>query len=97
MNYDGNVVESHHKDEKKSGKRTQMRASMLDKQTAIKRTEQMLIEKAYNAFHPPTSLFQTIPVAVKNTETNLDGYLSEKKMVYLDSVGLCLRMPRVKC
>jgi hypothetical protein len=66
-----------------------MRASVLDKQTAIKRTEQMLIEKAYNAINPPTSLFQTVPVAVKKTETNSDGNLSAKKMAYLDSVGLC--------
>jgi hypothetical protein len=89
-NYDGNVVESHHKDEKKSGKRTQMRASLLDKQTSVKRTEHMLIEKAYNEFHPPPSLFQYVEAsAVEETESNSDDYLSAKKMAYIQKDGLC--------
>jgi hypothetical protein len=85
MNYDGNVVESHHKNEKNSGKRTQLRAYLLDKQTADKRKEYMLIKKAYDAVYPPKSIFQS----EFQTETKSDGYLSAKKMAYVDSVGLC--------
>jgi hypothetical protein len=91
MNYDGNVVESHHKEEKKSGRRTQMRASLLDKQTAIKRTEHMLIEKAYNAFHPPKSFLNpTIAVAEESKPSGLKvESLSSNKMVYVPNIGLC--------
>jgi hypothetical protein len=91
LNYDGNVVESHHKKEKKSGKRTQMRASLLDKHTANKRAEEMLIEKAYNAFHPPKSLFNSVDIAVEDVgdTPNADGDLSAKKLAYSDGVGLC--------
>jgi hypothetical protein len=89
LNYDGNVVESHHKEEKKSGKRTQMRASLLDKQTAEKRTDHMLIEKAYNEFHAPKSLFQTAKsLEERNNESNSDDSLSAKKMTYLQKNGL---------
>jgi hypothetical protein len=56
MNFDSNVVESHHKEEKKSGNRTQKRASLVDKHTAIRRTEEMLIDRAYKAVFPPPSL-----------------------------------------
>jgi hypothetical protein len=86
MNYDGNVVESYHKNEKNSGKRAQLRAYLLDKQTADKRKEySMLIKKAYDAVHTPKSIFQS----EFQTETKSDGYLSAKKMAYVDSIGLC--------
>jgi hypothetical protein len=89
-NNDGNVVESHHKDEKNNGKRTQMRSSLLDKQTSVKRTEHMLMEKAYHEFHPPQSLFQYVQSsAVEETESNSDDYLSAKKMAYIQKDGLC--------
>jgi hypothetical protein len=68
----------------------------MDKQTAIKRTEQMLIKKAYNAFHPPKSLFQTIHISEEETETPSDGCLSAKKMAYVDRVGLCFTKAKGK-
>jgi hypothetical protein len=50
----------------------------------------MLIEKAYNEFHPPPSLFQYVESsAVKETESNSDDYLSGKKMAYIQKDGLC--------
>jgi hypothetical protein len=66
-----------------------MRACLLDKQTADKRKEYMLIKKAYDAVHPPKSIFQSVQLSEFQTETKSDGYLSAKKMAYIDSVGLC--------
>jgi hypothetical protein len=68
-----------------------MRASLLDKQTSVKRTEHMLIEKAYNEFHPPPSLFQYVEAsAVEETESNSDDYLSAKKMAYIQKRMVCV-------
>jgi hypothetical protein len=83
MNYDSNVVESHHKEEKKSGNRTQMRASTIEKQTALRRTEFMLIERAYNQINPPLSLFDDDA----SMETNPS--LSSMKMIFDTEHGLC--------
>jgi hypothetical protein len=83
MNFDSNVAESHHKEEKKSGNRTQMRASTLEKQTAVRRTEYMLIERAYNQIHPPASLFDEEIVMVTHPS------LLSMKMIYLSEHGLC--------
>jgi hypothetical protein len=86
---DGNVVELHHKDRKKEREMNTKAPSLLDKQTANKRTKHMLIEKANNAFHPPKSLFPTVHSSVEETETNSNDFLSAEKMAYLANVGLC--------
>jgi hypothetical protein len=90
MNFDSNVVESHHKQEKKSGNRTQMRASTLEKQTAMRRTEHMLIQRAYNDMYPPSSFF---PVICGDSDVNnsqpADQILSSMKMLYVQDKGLC--------
>jgi hypothetical protein len=91
MNFDSNVVESHHKHEKKSGNRTQMRASNLEKQTALRRTEHMLIQRAYNNIHPPASLLDHDDT--RNAEDPKNDHhmnLSSMKMVYIQNSGIHL-------
>jgi hypothetical protein len=85
------VVESHHKEEKKGGNRTQMRASKIDKQTATRRTEQMLIDRAYNDLYPPGSLFdedEDDSDSITTLPNRNDNSLSSMKMVFLPKQGL---------
>jgi hypothetical protein len=88
LNFDSNVVESHHKEEKKGGNRTQMRASKIDKQTATRRTEQMLIDRAYNDLYPPGSLFDEDEDDSTTLPNHNDNSLSSLKMVFLPKQGL---------
>jgi hypothetical protein len=89
LNFDSNVVESHHKQEKKSGNRTQMRASTLEKQTAERRTEHMLIQRAYNDMYPPDSIFLESHGDFDVTNSQSDQILSSMKMTYVQDKGLC--------
>jgi hypothetical protein len=89
MNYDSNVVESHHKEEKKSGNRTQMRSSTLEKQTAIRRTQHMLIQRAYNDMYPPSSIFPDRFGDSDVTKRPSDPILSSMKMLYVQNKSLC--------
>jgi hypothetical protein len=91
LNFDSNVVESHHKQEKKGGNRTQMRASKIDKQTATRRTEHMLINRAYNDLYPPGSLFdddEDNSDSILTVPNRNDNSLSSLKMVFLPEQGL---------
>jgi hypothetical protein len=89
MNFDSNVVESHHKEEKKSGNRTQKRASLVDKQTAIRRTEEMLIDRAYYAVYPPPSLNHDNEAdLLPKTDLGLSLF-SAQKLSYVKNVGIC--------
>jgi hypothetical protein len=91
LNFDSNVVESHHKEEKKGGNLTQMRSSKLEKQTGIRRTEHILLNRAYSVFHPPGTFMdddeKTFPVLDDGSTT---GTLSVLKMIYDVSSGMWL-------
>jgi hypothetical protein len=89
MNFDSNVVESHHKEEKKSGNRTQKRASEVDKQTAIRRTEEMLIDRAYNAVYPPPSFHLDNKTDLFPTTDLGFSLFSSQKLSYVKKLGIC--------
>lgn len=83
-NFDSNVVESHHKQEKKSGRRTQMQASSLEAQTAKRRTEYMIVNRAYEDLFPPDSLFENNEDDTAISET-VSYELSSNKLAYIQS------------
>jgi hypothetical protein len=89
MNFDSNIVESHHKEEKKSGNRTQKRASVVDKQTAIRITEEMLIDRAYNAVYPPPSLqYENEEELFSKPKSKGLVLFSAQKLTYVQNVGI---------